>query len=50
MLQCKQEISQECLLHYDQSQQRSRQVNWPQNHKLIKDSSVDVMSYKILST
>ena len=29
------EISQECLLCYDQSQQRSRQVNYPQNHKLI---------------
>ena len=37
MLQCDWEISQECLLCYDQSQQRSRQLNWPQNHKLIKD-------------
>ena len=30
------EISQECLLCYDQSQQRSGHVNWPQNHTLIK--------------
>ena len=37
MLQCDREISQECLLCYDQSQQRSRHVNWPQNHKLIND-------------
>ena len=37
MLQCDPEISQECLLCYDQSRQRSRQLNWPQNHKLIKD-------------
>ena len=29
------EISQECLLFYDQSQQRSGYANWPQNHKLI---------------
>ena len=28
------EISQECLLCYDQSQQRSGHANWPQNHKL----------------
>ena len=29
------EISQECLLCYDQSQQRSRHTIWPQNHKII---------------
>ena len=41
-LQCDQEdrehlleISQECLLCYDQSQQRSGHANWPQNHKLV---------------
>ena len=28
------EISQESLLCYDQSQQRSGHANWPQNHKL----------------
>ena len=29
------DISQECLLGYDQSQQISGHVNWPQNHKQI---------------
>ena len=28
-------ISQECLFCYDQSQQTSGYVNWPQNQKLI---------------
>ena len=30
------EISSECLLCYDQSQQRSGHANWPQNHKLVR--------------
>ena len=42
-LKCDQE-NRECLLCYDQSQQRSRHVNWPQNHKLIKMESIRKLS------
>ena len=36
--------SQECLLCYDQSRQRSGCVNWPHNHKLI----IKVLAYSLV--
>ena len=42
------DISQECLLCYDQSQQRSRHANWPQNHKLINDLACGLVFSRLI--
>ena len=42
------EISQECLLCYDQSQQRSGHANWPQNHKVIKVLACSLVSSRLI--